>query len=69
MKKNRRDLWLQENAVSAATVIETLSRIEQSRSLMPRESDLKELATAYAYLFSSFQQGELPEYNEEVMVH
>lgn len=69
MKKNRRDLWLQENAISAATIIETLSRLEQSRSLMPRESDLKELATAYAYLFASFQQGELPEYPHEVVIH
>lgn len=69
MKKNKRDLWLEENAVSAVTFIESLSKVQEVRTLMPREADLKELATAYAYLFHSFQNGQLPEHTEEVTVH
>lgn len=70
MKKNGRDLWLQQNAVSAAAFIEVFSQIEQQRTLMPRESDMKELARAYAYLFASLRQKEVVDNSlEDVTVH
>jgi|TARA_B100000214_G_scaffold375109_1_gene360090 hypothetical protein len=54
-----RKLWLDENALNAATIVGALNLAEKRRELTKREQDMKMLSAAFMYLYSVVEEREL----------
>ena len=54
-----RKLWLDENALNAATIVGALNLAEKRRELTKREQDTKMLSAAFMYLYSVVEEREL----------
>tara|TARA_B100000959_G_scaffold287227_1_gene370282 strand:+ start:272 stop:517 length:246 start_codon:yes stop_codon:yes gene_type:complete len=58
-KKDGRDLWLDENVVSASTFLAAIHMKERKRELNEREQDMKSLALAYLFLYNVVEEQNL----------
>ena len=60
-EKDGRDLWLDENVVSASTFLAAIHMKERKRELNEREIDMKNLALAYLFLYNVVEEQKLLE--------
>ena len=58
-EKDGRDLWLDENVVSASTFLAAIHMKERKRELNEREIDMKNLALAYVFLYTVVEEQHL----------
>jgi hypothetical protein len=59
MQRDGRQLWLEESIVSASAFLTAMAMAEQKRSLSDRESDMKQLALAFMYLYNVVEEQDL----------
>ena len=60
-EKDGRDLWLDENVVSASTFLAAIHMKERKRELNEWEIDMKNLALAYLFLYNVVEEQNLLE--------
>jgi len=59
MQKDGRQLWLEENIVNASAFLTAMAMAENKRNLSDRESDMKQLALAFMYLYNVVEEQDL----------
>ncbi len=59
MQKDGRQLWLEESIVNASAFLTAMAMAEQKRNLSDRESDMKQLALAFMFLYNVVEEQEL----------
>tara|TARA_B100000029_G_scaffold448742_1_gene471447 strand:+ start:199 stop:441 length:243 start_codon:yes stop_codon:yes gene_type:complete len=60
-QKDGRELWLDENVVSASTFLAAIHMKERKRGLTDKEEDMKNLALAYLFLYNVVEEQNLLE--------
>jgi len=59
MQRDGRQLWLDESIVNASAFLAAMAYEEKKRNLSDRESDMKQLALAFMYLYNVVQEQDL----------
>tara|TARA_Y100000590_G_scaffold96178_1_gene109253 strand:+ start:589 stop:831 length:243 start_codon:yes stop_codon:yes gene_type:complete len=60
-EKDGRELWLDENVVSASTFLAAMHMAERKRELTDKEQDMKSLALAFLFLYNVVEEQNLLE--------
>jgi hypothetical protein len=61
MQRDGRQLWLEESIVNASAFLTAMAMAEQKRNLSDRESDMKQLALAFMFLYNVVEEQDLLE--------
>ena len=61
MTKDGRQLWLEENIVNASAFLAAMAMAENKRELTNKETDMKQLALAFMYLYNVVEEQNLLE--------
>jgi hypothetical protein len=61
MQRDGRQLWLDESIVNASAFLTAMAMAEQKRNLSDRESDMKQLALAFMFLYNVVEEQDLLE--------
>ena len=59
MQKDGRQLWLDENIVNASAFLAAMTIAENKRHLSDKETDMKQLALAFMYLYNVVEEQDL----------
>ena len=59
MQRDGRQLWLEESIVNASAFLTAMAMAERKRNLSDRESDMKQLALAFMYLYNVVEEQDL----------
>ena len=59
MTKDGRQLWLEENIVNASAFLAAMAMAENKRELTNKETDMKQLALAFMYLYNVVEEQDL----------
>ncbi|HAW05047.1 MAG TPA: hypothetical protein DCW83_10190 [Saprospirales bacterium] len=57
--KDGRDLWLDETVVNASGFLAAMQLTERKRNLSEKETDMRNLALAFMYLYNVVEEQEL----------
>tara|TARA_Y100000590_G_scaffold320746_1_gene363121 strand:- start:508 stop:750 length:243 start_codon:yes stop_codon:yes gene_type:complete len=60
-QKDGRELWLDENCVSASSFLAAMHMAERKRELTDKEVDMKNLALAFLFLYNVVEEQNLLE--------
>jgi hypothetical protein len=61
MQRDGRQLWMEESIVNASAFLTAMAMAEQKRNLSDRESDMKQLALAFMFLYNVVEEQDLLE--------
>ena len=59
IQKDGRQLWLEENIVNASAFLAAMAMAENKRELTNKETDMKQLALAFMYLYNVVEEQDL----------
>ena len=66
IKKDGRDLWLEEAVSHSTTYLNKIMDIEEKRPLTLSEQSLKDIAAAYLFLYNAIDENKLLEGTENL---